>query len=361
MVAVRLLVCACVVWAGCIYVDPIRRHSKVELSPLGTVPVMRGARVQVTAKMDHPGRFDWLVVACSDLGAKECNVETPLPLSGMGDVITFDAPVRIAGDDSPLTQSLKVELQAWDDRGAFALGDRSVTYSVTNASPIVTLSKPLNATVGVPLEVFARYSDADDDLESASLDWQFSPGVGMVDLEDIRKVADGAAFIAGKRFTPVVAGAWQVRVSVSDAIGPPVTGTLDFVVGPDQSPCIAQWSPIVPGDDSALPITEPTLFQVPVVIDELDSYPRSSNDAQFGTATFAWSLRVADGDRELQVGATGNAVELDPSTFRLGDVVELRVEVFDRNDTPLQCPDGALTCGSSPSCLQRQTWRLEVR
>lgn len=366
MVAVRLLVCACVVWSGCVYIDPIRRHSDIELSPAPGMPVERGSNVQITATMDNPGHFEWQVFACSDPFGQACN-ETPLvhPI-GSSNMVTFVANVRVSDDDtSALTQSIVVSLRAWDDRGALAIGaPPRAWYPVTNAAPTVTVTRPVNATVGVPLEVFAQYGDTDDSLESAEVKWRFSSpqDMGLADLEDIPKVADGASFIAGKRFTPLVAGNWQINVDVDDSFGAHGSATVDFAVGPDRPPCIAQWSPIVPTGDAALPITEPSLFQIPVVTDELDSYPRSSTAPRFGTATFAWSVLVPGGAREVLAGATGNAVELDPNTFRLGDVIELRVEVFDRNQTPSQCADAAPTCSAStPSCLQRLTWRLEVR
>jgi hypothetical protein len=106
------------------------------------------------------------------------------------------------------------------------------------------------------------------------------------------------------------------------------------------------------------------VFQVPLVEDELDAYPRLSSDPAFGTATFAWSI-LAPGaaTRQLLVGATGNAIDFDPAAFTPGQLVELRVEVFDRNHAAIACPDDAPTCVSDarPACTQRQTWRLEVR
>jgi hypothetical protein len=40
----------------------------------------------------------------------------------------------------------------------------------------------------------------------------------------------------------------------------------------------------------------------------------------------------------------------------------MRVEIFDRKSTPIPCADGLATCAiSQPACIQRQTWRVEVR
>jgi hypothetical protein len=58
---------------------------------------------------------------------------------------------------------------------------------------------------------------------------------------------------------------------------------------------------------------------------------------------------------------TANRMELDPAQFPPGSVVELRVEIFDRKRTSIQCADGDQTCSTiSTECIQRQTWHLEV-
>jgi hypothetical protein len=112
-----------------------------------------------------------------------------------------------------------------------------------------------------------------------------------------------------------------------------------------------------------LPVTEPTLFQVALVTDDLDSYPRLSTDPLFGTTAFAWSiLPPGASERQLLVGTTGNTVDFDPGGFTPGDIVELRVEIFDRKQTPIQCADDLATCAiAAAGCIQRQTWRLEAR
>ena len=106
------------------------------------------------------------------------------------------------------------------------------------------------------------------------------------------------------------------------------------------------------------------MFQVPLVGDDLDAYPPIQGATQFGTTVFAWSILPPGATvRQTLAGATGNAIALDPAAFTPGDVVELRVEIFDRHHTALPCDDSAATCSitASPSCLQRQTWRVEVR
>ena len=70
--------------------------------------------------------------------------------------------------------------------------------------------------------------------------------------------------------------------------------------------CIAQVSPIVPPAGAALPITEPTLFRVPVVIDDRDVYPPQPDDSSLGVTKFQWSVLGPGGIVHSTVpGATG--------------------------------------------------------
>jgi hypothetical protein len=111
-------------------------------------------------------------------------------------------------------------------------------------------------------------------------------------------------------------------------------------------------------------VTGTTVFQIPLVADDLDGYPRVSDLPQFRTAQFEWSiLPPGQAQRAKLAGATGNRFELDPAAFSPGDIVEVRVEVFDHNHGDMTCPDAEATCSiaASAACIQRQTWRVEVR
>jgi hypothetical protein len=142
----------------------------------------------------------------------------------------------------------------------------------------------------------------------------------------------------------------------------PETKDLRFTVGADQPPCLAQWQPIVPPDGATLPIIEPTLFEVPLVSDDLDPYPPVPGEPLFGTTTFAWSILPPGATaRQPLVGATGNSVDFDPAAFTPGQIVELRVEIFDPSHGTVACADGDPVCLASPGCSQRQTWRVEIR
>jgi hypothetical protein len=155
-----------------------------------------------------------------------------------------------------------------------------------------------------------------------------------------------------------------VRVIATDSHGQATEKHLQFMVGPDQPPCLAQWEPIAPPDGAILPITAPTVFQVPLVDDDLDPYPPVSGEPLLGTTAFEWSILLPGAPaRQRLAGTTGNSVDFDPSAFTPGAIVELRVEIFDRKHTAVACADGDPVCPAigSTACNQRQTWRVEIR
>jgi hypothetical protein len=167
-----------------------------------------------------------------------------------------------------------------------------------------------------------------------------------------------------RRFVAHGPGEWTVAVTARDTLGEQTELTVPIVVAEDRPPCLAQWQPIVPPEAATLPIAAPTVFQVSQVTDDLDAHPQVTGDPIFGRPEFAWSiLRAGSPVREPLVGAIGNTVDFDPRAFTPGDLVELRVEIFDRKRIAIPCVDNAPTCSviSQPTCLQRLTWRLEVR
>lgn len=109
-------------------------------------------------------------------------------------------------------------------------------------------------------------------------------------------------------------------------------------------------------------MTAPTLFQVTVVKDDLDPYPGFPDDTVLGSPKFTWSLLPPGGSTRLPFGTTNHA-SLDPSNYAPGDILELRVEIADRKALPITCDQASPTCSviSDNACLQRLTWRVEVR
>jgi len=264
--------------------------------------------------------------------------------------------------------AIKVNVELRDELGATA-GQTPLFY--VNDPPTLRVRAAAHAfVVGGPIELSATVGDSDEVAETIAVSWDVvAPAPSAVPLED-RPVppdfSDPVHRTVGKTIVPDRTGAWDIRVRATDSQRDMPEQTEDhllFTVGPDQPPCLAQSQPLVPPDGASLPITDPTLFQVAVVVDDLDPYPPLSGP-HFGTTAFEWSI-LAPGSpgRQVLTGATGNSIDFDPSAFTPGDIVELRVEIFDRSLSAISCADAAATCAiaAPPTCIQRQTWRVEVR
>ncbi|MEJ7599208.1 MAG: hypothetical protein WKG01_14975 [Kofleriaceae bacterium] len=220
--------------------------------------------------------------------------------------------------------------------------------------------------VNTPLDLYAAYADVDDDVEEVALAWQVLPPA-VTDFELIDLGADvvdpdrPTYRLDSRSLVPAVAGQWVVRVTATDPGGKSNTEDLEISVVPDHVPCLDQWAPIAPVTE-VLPVSAPTLFHVPLVSDDLDRYPTIPNDPIYRATTFSWSLKVGSGPRQ-NLGVTANSVPFDPAGYDPGTIVELRVEIADRNAVPIACSDADRTCSviAEPACIQRQTWHVEVR
>lgn len=372
----RAVAAICVLLTGCFYIDPIfpRPHYHIVAPDM----VYRGGPVTLTAQLDtesQAGSFEWSVKTCAGFEhgvASGCDAAPfyPAPGSAPDDTIsTLRIMVPPTTESGAMTQAIQIALDARSDRGAVALSDGSnQEFAVGDAPPGVRLDRQSHSlAVGAPIDVIATYSDIDSALDQIALEWTViaptqAGSFAFDDLPVAQDPGDPGHRKAGKRLTPSVEGSWDVQVVARDREGGSTTQHLmPFTVVADRPPCLAQWLPAVPPAGQTLPISAPTVFQVPLVDDDLDPYPPITAIPQLA---FAWSiLRPGETQRQVQVGATGNALALDPAAFTPGDVVELRVEIFDRRRTALPCDDAAATCSimSSASCLQRQTWRVEVR
>jgi len=357
---------------GCIYLDPINQRPSVTIDQLSSGLVHRGDLVTFMADYDDPegggGSFAWSAFACADESDARHDVgcDTDPFYTGTQVTAALAVPVALAGGGP--AQAIRVVLEARDDHGALAQ-TRQVLL-VVDAPPTLELRKSARSyTIGTPIDVFAKYGDADDGPATASLAWEVftpntQPAFTFTDLAVPQDPGDPAHVTAGKTLVPQGIGEWSVTVTARDPLGATTDQTIGITVAADQPPCLAEWQPIVPPAGETLPVTEPTLFQVPLVDDDLDVYPPVPGDPVLGTTTFAWSILPPGAPgRQLLAGATGNSIDFDPSAFTPGDIVELRVEIFDRVHLTLPCADDLATCsvGAQPGCIQRQTWRVEVR
>jgi hypothetical protein len=370
--------------AGCFYTDPINQRPSVAID-WTPVELFRGDQVKVDSTYDDPDgdtvAYQWRAYACNQTRAVQTCDQTASD-SGVGDEFKPFVPARFL-DQANIDRHLEVNtfhitLEGRDSYGATAKPSQTLDLPVGDAAPTLEMRKELehNYVVGIPLEVYARIGDADDVLDAATdaskimlSPWIAEGPAGAsnftltqdvdVDVDD-----DSKHFQVGKSFTPTAIGDWTIDLTATDPSGTATQQLLPVHVSADAPPCLGQWDPTATSvPNTTIPITDPTLFQVLVVSDDLDPYPSIPNDPILGTTEFHWSIVPPGGSRQPLAGVTGSGVALDPDSYTPGDIVELRVEIQDRTHTPVNCPDGDLTCSviSDPSCLQRLTWRVEVR
>jgi hypothetical protein len=271
---------------------------------------------------------------------------------------------------APPTEQLLAILEGKDELGATARPAQELVLDVANALPDVRFLddvRPYGGLVATPIDILVEYRDADDSPERVTLTWKaFSPSlteINLTELTGIEQPSDTKVKLAGQRLVPTLPGTWEIRVTARDSIGEEKTVLHETMVVDDSPPCIEQHVPLAPPAGNVLPLTEPTLFQVPLVSDQLDRYPGAGgSDPLLGETRFAWSIKRANGPRESLAGTTANSLAVDPATYELGEQIEVRVEVFDRNDNAIICADDAATCSNvGTDCIQRLTWRVEAR
>lgn len=354
--------------SGCFYADPINQRPSLDIKQTSTADVFRGDSVHLEAVANDPDGqdvfFQWRAYLCTD----ETTCDGAPYFGGFDKELDFTVPSKRVDQAVPV-RAIHVLLEGQDEFGATARPIQQLWISVRDRGPTLELSqysRYLNV-VGTPVDVYAKVGDPDDWPAVPQLTWTvYSPSTQPVyTFTDVTVPPDGDATHAqfGKRLTAQGIGDYTIEVTATDSLGESITQSEVVTIGVDKPPCLTQLSPIVAPAGSALPISEQTLFQVHVVTDDLDPYP-TINDAILGTTRFTWSL-LAPGATARQVlsGVSGNGVAIDPATYQPGDIVELRVEIADRNLTPITCADSSPTCSviADNACIQRQTWRVEVR
>jgi hypothetical protein len=365
---------------GCFYVDPINRAPIVKgIECQGVVDerscgdatggyIQRGETLRLSANITDQdsqasaAQFAWTAMQCTPGDSETC--ETVITDAALHDRQDNMALLTVPTDLAPGVLEIFVEVDVRDDRGAFASGGLSLKI---NDPPTLTLSSsPQDNVVFAPIALFATYGDTDSGPSGVTPGpWEVQgpdmPPMMLDPLDLPPDVTDPAHATARNTLIPMVAGDWSVTMTVTDDVGAQVMRRLLITVGPDKPPCIARVAPLVPPDDASLPITEPTVFQVALVDDALDPYP-PLQDPRFGTTAFQWQI-LLPGAKVWQPAGTSNSVDFDPRGFTPGDIVELRVEIFDRSHTAkLPCADDVATCSlAQDACIQRQTWRVEAR
>jgi len=376
--AVLVLVLA----SGCFYTDPIDQRPSVAIEQLSSAQVFHGDVVNLEAVADDPDgdavALQWREYACSDAtpapdGSRPGCDDAPLS-SAVTSLFSFDAPTYRADGATPVG-AVYVTLDATDRYGATARPGGDLIIAVADVPPSLALSKQARPSyvVDIPVPLFAKVGDADDGPAAVDVAWTaFSPSGSESLATESTAQPDPDHLQLATTLVPAALGEWTVQVTATDptaracadsSCGGATTQSLVIEVGPDEPPCLGTWTPAAAPAGDVLPISAPTLFQVLVVADDLDPFPADPSDPELGTTAFAWSLLPPGGaTREPLSTVTGAAVALDPASYQPGDIAELRVEIFDRNHTPIPCADADATCSiGADACLQRLTWRVEMQ
>lgn len=364
---------ACVGLTGCFYIDPINQRPSLDIRQEPVVPVYRDQEVSFTAVVvdpdDHDVDLTWRAYLCTDATSfSSCDAEAAITSEEAR--FDFKVPMRRIDDVTPVG-GLRIVLEGKDDHGATAKPNDQLQLPVLDTNPKLELravslyeqGMPAQYVVNMPINLYATYWDDDDDLDALTIEWKvFAPMQVTPDfVDDVISSPAGKQQVA-KILRPQITGPWSLEVIVTDPSNNKTMLRLMLGVVPDRAPCIAVTSPAVTPPGTKLPITEPTLFQVPSVSDDLDSYPKTPGGSEFGQPTFVWSIGPAGGAREVISGATGSSTLFDPSVYTPGTELDLRVEIQDRKLTLVNCPDNQPACSSGANqCFQRQTWRVEAR
>jgi hypothetical protein len=357
--------------AGCFYTDPINQRPSDGIEQLTDTQVFRGQLVNLTGSADDPNGddidFEWRGYACSDATAQPDGTRpgcdgSPV-VSSSTKQFAFDVPDNRQDGVTPV-RAMYVTLDATDTSGATA-PQRWLVIPVADAPPTLALAAEQRPSYvkGIPVPIYAKVGDPDDTPSNVAVVWTaFSPtGSESLTTEQTEPVGSGQLQLA-TTLLPDQLGVWTVQAIATDPSGVSTTQSIDVVAAPDAPPCLTTWSPIAPPPGESLPISMATLFEVLVVTDDLDPYPAVTGNPYFGTTTFSWSLMPPGGTTHEPISATGAGVALDPASYQPGDIVELRVEIYDRNHTDIPCDESDPTCSiGANSCLQRLTWRVEMQ
>jgi hypothetical protein len=279
-------------------------------------------------------------------------------------------------------RNVRVVLAAKDELGATAKPMQELVIVTLDRPPGLQLERGGNfvMTPNRVVILYATVTDLDDGPAAVGAPkWEVFSPAQVPDpnlLVDVvlppEQMPDPKVRTYAKQFSPPISGDWEIRVTATDPLDKSTTKSLIFTVVPPPPPCIAQLAPIVPTGGAALPVTEPTLFRVPVVVDDLDVFPPQPTDPEeialgltpLDVTRFEWWVKSPGAPAHTLVSnATASTFSFDPAGYTPGDIVEIRVQIYDRENTPMNCLPADPTCSviSQPSCIQRQTWRVEVR
>jgi hypothetical protein len=306
----------------------------------------------------------WQAIACADFDA--CD-EGPFAEATSAFTFTFDIPVNRLDAPEPIT-NVRVRLAGEDVLGAEAAPTQEQPVAVLDAPPTLRVFDvgDYDRVATTPTDIFIEFGDPDDGPSGVTFDIivESFPNGATFTFDEIPAPppADTRLGQIARRLVGSLPGNYKLKITATSAGGQIKESEHVVSVATDSPPCIKRLEPETPPEGNVLPMIEPTLYQVLFVDDALDRFPTVAGDDFLLPTIFEWSLKPSGGARQVIGGANGNSVALDPASFAPGDIIELRVEVFDRTQTPIICSDELPTCSVlQNACVQRQTWRLEVR
>jgi hypothetical protein len=347
--------------AGCFYSEPINERPSAEIQRVDAGVPTRGGRLSFRALVSDPDEdpmdITWRFQACA--GVSPCSSEE----TGTEQIFNIDIPASI--DELPVTR-ITVDLDVKDrPYGATARPAQHLELDVVNNEPTVSIQRTGRELDGkfppnVPITVNARGMDVDPD--TLTLAWELFPPRNSTSVVMLQDLPDPPSGGEARFFIPDVDGEWMVRVTVDDGIDT-FTGERPILVVPDPAPCLGALDPAPPPPSSSLVLDQPRRISVLSVEDDLDIFPAPPpNDPYLGPAELRWYVR-APGQTSFTLVDTGvGGVELDPAQYDPGDHLDVRVEIDDRMNRTIPCAEDVATCSvTQDTCLQRQTWSVEVR
>jgi hypothetical protein len=355
--------------AGCFYTGDLNDRPSAEIQRLGTGVPLRGETVRFQALIVDPGdevEVGWRIDACRTApGGEVCDeaIATSVPA-----VLQIEAVVPLAagaGVERGPTERLRVHLDVVDSHGAVARPGQQVVLEVGNQAPTVRVQPRGRELAGAypeeaPIFIAARGEDPEGDAVTVACE-PFPPAGSVPGAWSWVQVGDPPSGGHEWRLVPDVPGVWIVRCTARDPLTATMVDTPITVVA-DRPPCLGATEP-APAAGATIVLDAPRRFAVLVVDDDLDVYPAPAPDDPFlAAAGFRWSIRLVGDVGFYEVDADIAAIELDPANHAPGDRLDVRVELDDRRGRAIDCPADAATCSLSlDACLQRQTWRVEVR
>jgi hypothetical protein len=355
--------------------DGINREPRASVQVSTPGPHYRNAAVTFSAaKSDDPDRdtlyVAWRARACN-AARNDCDVTlfAERIRSAVGEPFVVTVPPD--RDDGTPTGSISVSIAVSDTRGA--VHDASMFVDVTNRSPepVLQVQGYAAPSGGYPIDTTVRVvaQAQDPDGDETTYTWLYQPASGsQAEKVGWDRVSDTIYDLRAD-----VAGEWRVEVKATDELGAESTAHASVFFQADGPPCIAATDPPALVDAGYIVERDgaPRRFAVLAVADDLDVYPPPPDQtpdgrpSPQGTARFHWSIATpyTDGARAPIRGHALSGYVIDPGAYAPGDTLSLRVELEDRNGFEVNCDQDQPTCALSgdQTCLQRMTWRIEIR